>query len=95
MSPSWAKLASGSELDVILRHLRTKMEAKFDLEAVLKRSGVVLRRSWAVLGRSWGNLEGSEAIWGAQVSEEGGGAAEHAWPPPRDFLRKYLRDLGT
>ena len=38
MGPSWAKMASGSELDVIFGQMRTKMEAKFDLEAVLRRS---------------------------------------------------------
>ena len=50
MGPSWAKMGSGSELDVIFGHLRTKMEAKFDLEAVLRRSWGVLRQSWVVLG---------------------------------------------
>ena len=60
MGPSWAKMGSGSELDVIFGHLSPKMEAKFDLEAVLRRSWGVLRRSWPVLRRSWG---GRRRIW--------------------------------
>ena len=38
MGRRWAKMASGSELDVIFGQMRAKMEAKFDLEAVLRRS---------------------------------------------------------
>ena len=81
-------MGSGSELDVIFGHLRTKMEAKFDLEAVLRLSWGVLRRSWAVLGRSWGDLGGS---WGAQDGKirvgifppaEGGGGSQAERGPP-------------
>ena len=36
MGPSSAKMASGSELDVIFGRLRTKMEVKFDLKAILR-----------------------------------------------------------
>ena len=48
-------MGSGSELDVIFGHLRTKMEAKFDLKAVLRRSWGVLRRSWGDLGPEEGD----------------------------------------
>ena len=51
MGPSWAKMASGSELDVIFGQMRTKMEAKFDLEAVLRRLEAIFNRLEAILRR--------------------------------------------
>ena len=48
MTPSWAKMGSGSELDVIFGHLRTKMAVKFDVNANL-------RPSWADLGAEEGD----------------------------------------
>ena len=56
MGPRWANMGSGSELDVIFGHLRTKLEEKFDLEAVLRRSWGVLTRSGPVLGRKRANM---------------------------------------
>ena len=38
MGPSWAKMGSGSELEVIFGQLRTKMAVKFDLRAILGRT---------------------------------------------------------
>ena len=35
---SWAKMGSGSEVDGIFGHHRTKMAVKFDLRAILGRT---------------------------------------------------------
>ena len=39
---SWVKMGSGSELDVILGHLRSKMAVKIDVRAILGRLKAVL-----------------------------------------------------
>ena len=79
------------------------------LLAALGRSWLAPGASWADLGASWGDLGPSWGDLGAILGDLGAilGAPEglnsfggrrwsrDAWPPPRDFLRKFLpsRDL--
>ena len=76
MGPSWAKMASGSELDVIFGqmrtnfgHLRTKMEAKFDLEAMFNRLKAIFGRSW----RRKRAMKAKTKFWIAWKYSGGGG----------------------
>ena len=74
--------ASGSDLGSLLG----------DLEAILERLGANLGRLRAILGRLGGILGRSGAPKSSEVTK---GAAVHRAErgPPRDFLRKFLRDL--
>ena len=49
MGPSWVKMGSGSELEAIFGRLRSKMEVKIDVRAIL-------RRSWGDLGAEEGDI---------------------------------------
>ena len=60
MGPNWSKMGSGSELDVIFGHLRTKMAVKFDVNANL-------RRSWADLGAEEGEKGKKQPCGGLEI----------------------------
>ena len=60
MGPNWFKMGSGSELDVIFGHLRTKMAVKFDVNGNL-------RPSWADLGAEEGDKGKKEPAGGSEI----------------------------
>ena len=61
------------------------------LGAILEPLGAILGRSWALLGRSWGDLGRPRGVCSGRASAGGRRWSRAGWPPPRDFLRKFLK----